>query len=377
MATSTATTSLARDQSPRARSLLIGRTVRLLPRRARRATCHDHRHADVPPLLLRVRCTETRWPSFEYTGVELDTFAKPAGIPTAGIAVRHCRSTCPTNTRLLTLQRRLKAAGAKCPTWSTTASSDRWYFTDPNGIRSKRVVALDATGRTHDYRDERFFADHDPVAAVQEILETGTVRSCPYPSGLTSARRCVVRSLRGIVGTTFVHGAGPPRRQFDGVWPHDHLAGSVHGASRGWWSVDDVTAIAVAVPRISIASLGSTSPIVMLGTLAVMAATLQEVSDGRLVLGLGPVGGLEHHPMVAHSGASAGRCLVPKCDVLGRRRGGARSRSVDRFLRWSDRLPSPATTAPDRHRWLRPKMAELAGRVGDGIMCPVARISAN
>src|ERR1700749_2307807 len=80
-------------------------------------------------------------------------------------------------------------------------------------------------------------------------------------------------------------------RGFDGVWLYDHLAGSVHGAPHvlECWTV--LSALAGAVPRLALGSLvlnvANRDP----GTLAVMAATLQEVSDGRLLLGIGAGGG--------------------------------------------------------------------------------------
>src|ERR1700722_6650723 len=73
----------------------------------------------------------------------------------------------------------------------------------------------------------------------------------------------------------------------DGVWLNDHLAGSVEGASHvlECWTV--LSALAAEVPRIALGPLvlnvANRDP----GTLAVMAATLQHVSKGRLVIGLG------------------------------------------------------------------------------------------
>src|SRR5215213_288754 len=78
---------------------------------------------------------------------------------------------------------------------------------------------------------------------------------------------------------------------FDGVWLYDHLAGSVHGASRVVECWTTLTAIAAVVPRISIGPLVLNIANRDAGTLAVMAATLQEVSGGRLLLGLGAGGG--------------------------------------------------------------------------------------
>ncbi len=70
------------------------------------------------------------------------------------------------------------------------------------------------------------------------------------------------------------------RAGFDGVWLNDHLAGSVEGAPDVLECWTALSALAEAVPRIAIGSLvlnvANRDP----GTLAVMAATLQEVSSG-------------------------------------------------------------------------------------------------
>ena len=78
---------------------------------------------------------------------------------------------------------------------------------------------------------------------------------------------------------------------FDGVWVYDHLAGSVHRAPHvlECWTV--LTAIAATVPRLRVGSLVLNVANRRPGTLAVAAATLQEVSGGRLLLGLGAGGG--------------------------------------------------------------------------------------
>src|SRR6516165_2235035 len=77
------------------------------------------------------------------------------------------------------------------------------------------------------------------------------------------------------------------RARFDGVWVNDHLAGSVQGAPHvlECWTV--LSALAAEVPRIAVGPLvlnvANRDP----GTLAVMAATLQHLSAGRLLLGVG------------------------------------------------------------------------------------------
>ena len=78
---------------------------------------------------------------------------------------------------------------------------------------------------------------------------------------------------------------------FDGIWLYDHLAGSAHRAPHvlECWTV--LSALAAVVPQLVVGSLvlnvANRDP----GTLAVMAATLQEVSGGRLLLGIGAGGG--------------------------------------------------------------------------------------
>jgi alkanesulfonate monooxygenase SsuD/methylene tetrahydromethanopterin reductase-like flavin-dependent oxidoreductase (luciferase family) len=157
---------------------------------------------------------------------------------------------------------------------------------------------------------------------------------------------------------------------FDGVWLYDHLAGSVH---RQRWVLEcwtTLTAVAVAVPRISIGSLvlnvANRDP----GTLAVMAATLQQVSGGRLLLGLGAGGG-RNTPYRAEQ-LGLGR-PVPGDTV--RRQSVAEAVSTLRSV-WSGTVGGvggflqPDPTPPVILGGFGPKMAELAGRVADGINLP-------
>ena len=89
------------------------------------------------------------------------------------------------------------------------------------------------------------------------------------------------------------------------MWLNDHLAGSVQGSSQvlECWTV--LSTLAASVPRITIGSLvlnvANRDPF----TLAVMAATLQHVSGGRLILGLG-------------AGAHAGTPWAIEQEALGR-----------------------------------------------------------
>src|SRR5204863_908356 len=78
---------------------------------------------------------------------------------------------------------------------------------------------------------------------------------------------------------------------FDGVWTYDHLAGSVHRESHVLECWTTLTAIAAVTPRIAVGPLVLNVANRDAGTLAVMAATLQEISGGRLLLGIGAGGG--------------------------------------------------------------------------------------
>ncbi|HEU0167848.1 MAG TPA: LLM class flavin-dependent oxidoreductase [Chloroflexota bacterium] len=78
---------------------------------------------------------------------------------------------------------------------------------------------------------------------------------------------------------------------FGGIWTWDHLAGSIHGESHvlECWTV--LTGLAVAVPRVMLGPCVLNVANRSAGTLAVMAATLQHLSGGRLLLGIGAGGG--------------------------------------------------------------------------------------
>jgi alkanesulfonate monooxygenase SsuD/methylene tetrahydromethanopterin reductase-like flavin-dependent oxidoreductase (luciferase family) len=164
--------------------------------------------------------------------------------------------------------------------------------------------------------------------------------------------------------------AAAEEARFDGLWLYDHLAGSVHGAGRVLECWTTLTAIAAAVPRLAIGPLvlnvANRDP----GTLAVMAATLQEVSDGRLLLGIGAGGG--HDTPYAAEQEALGRA------VPGDR---ARRQSVEQAITrlravWTGAFGGargflrPEPTPPVIVGGFGPKMAELAGRLGDGMNVP-------
>jgi alkanesulfonate monooxygenase SsuD/methylene tetrahydromethanopterin reductase-like flavin-dependent oxidoreductase (luciferase family) len=161
---------------------------------------------------------------------------------------------------------------------------------------------------------------------------------------------------------------------FDGVWLYDHLAGSPHGAPYVLESWTILTAIAALLPRIAIGPLvlnvANRDP----GVLAVMAATLQQVSDGRLLLGLGAGGGPDT-PYAAEQRAlgrrvpadPARRRAVEDAIAMLRATWSGQVAGVDGFLR-------PEPPPPIVIGAFGPKMAELAGRLGDGINLPAGPV---
>jgi alkanesulfonate monooxygenase SsuD/methylene tetrahydromethanopterin reductase-like flavin-dependent oxidoreductase (luciferase family) len=157
---------------------------------------------------------------------------------------------------------------------------------------------------------------------------------------------------------------------FDGVWLYDHLAGSVHRQRSVLECWTTLSAIAAIVPRIAVGpmvlNVANRDP----GTLAVMAATLQEVSDGRLILGLGAGGGVDT-PYAAEQqalgrqvpGDAVRRRSVEAAVATLRSVWSGTVRGVSGFLR-------PDPPPPIIVGGFGPKMAELAGRVADGVNLP-------
>ena len=154
---------------------------------------------------------------------------------------------------------------------------------------------------------------------------------------------------------------------FDGVWLYDHLAGSVHGEPHVLECWTTLTAIAASVPRIAVGpmvlNVANRDP----GTLAVMAATLQHLSGGRLLLGLGAGGGRDLP--YAHEQYALGRDVAG--DVV-RRRAVEAAITTLRAV-WSGTVNGvggflrPDPPPPIIIGGFGPKMAELAGRLADGI----------
>jgi alkanesulfonate monooxygenase SsuD/methylene tetrahydromethanopterin reductase-like flavin-dependent oxidoreductase (luciferase family) len=161
------------------------------------------------------------------------------------------------------------------------------------------------------------------------------------------------------------------RAGLDGVWVNDHLAGGVEGAPHvlECWTV--LASIAASVPRLALGPLvlnvANRDPAV----LAVMAATLQDVSGGRVLLGLGA--GAGRGTAYATEQTARGMPIPPD-----ERRREAVERAVEVLHRvWSGAV-APATgflrpepTPPVIVAGTGPKMAALAGRVADGLCLPL------
>jgi catechol 2,3-dioxygenase-like lactoylglutathione lyase family enzyme len=118
---------------------------------------------------------------FEYAGMELEPFAKPAGVPDPrAVQFDHLSFNVPDEAALEALQARLKAAGCEVTDVVDHSMIRSIYFTDPTGIALEASWwVLDATGRPADYGDSHLFADPDPVPAVEELRRTGHVASTP------------------------------------------------------------------------------------------------------------------------------------------------------------------------------------------------------
>jgi catechol 2,3-dioxygenase-like lactoylglutathione lyase family enzyme len=118
---------------------------------------------------------------FEYRGVDLDTFAKPAGVPIPQAAqFDHLALDLPDEDSLLALRDRLKAANCEVTDVVDHGFLRSIYFNDPSGIALEASFwVIDPTGRPADYADGRLFSDADPVPAVAELRDSGAVARIP------------------------------------------------------------------------------------------------------------------------------------------------------------------------------------------------------
>ncbi len=118
---------------------------------------------------------------FEYAQAPSSPFAKPAGIPDARAAqFDHLSFNVADEDALLALSRRLKSEHCEVTDVVDHGFIRSVYFTDPNGIALEASWwVTDATARRVDVHDERLFSDPDPVPAVSEIGQSGSVDHTP------------------------------------------------------------------------------------------------------------------------------------------------------------------------------------------------------
>lgn len=163
---------------------------------------------------------------------------------------------------------------------------------------------------------------------------------------------------------------------FDGLWTWDHLrdtGGSPVGVPEAWTVL---SALAEATSRIMLGPLVLNVANRHPGLLANMAATLQQVSGGRLLLGIGAGGG----PDLLYAAEQRMIGVPVELDAVRRRRVAEAARVVRRL--WSGdpsdfegryyqlRQPAgflrPEPPPPLIIAGFGPRMAALAGRHGDG-----------
>jgi catechol 2,3-dioxygenase-like lactoylglutathione lyase family enzyme len=119
---------------------------------------------------------------FEYTDIELATFAKPAGVPhPSATQFDHLSFDLVDEDALLELRSRLKEANCEVTDIVDHGFIRSIYFTDPSGIALEASCWInDPTGQADlSFDDSRVFVDPNPVPAVQELRRDGHVAHVP------------------------------------------------------------------------------------------------------------------------------------------------------------------------------------------------------
>jgi catechol 2,3-dioxygenase-like lactoylglutathione lyase family enzyme len=114
---------------------------------------------------------------FEYADQHLDMYAKPAGVPyDKASQFDHLSLNLPDEDALLRLRDRLKSHDCEVTDVVDHGFIHSIYFSDPHGMALEASWWLvDATGRPADYADGRLFMDENPVPALVELRDTGTL----------------------------------------------------------------------------------------------------------------------------------------------------------------------------------------------------------
>lgn len=114
---------------------------------------------------------------FEYLGADLETFAKPAGVPYPAGASQfdHLSLNVPDEASLEALQRRLKEHDCEVTDVVDHGFIRSIYFNDPTGIALEASYWTLPPNGPVDHGDPDWFHDDDPVPALREIRDTGRV----------------------------------------------------------------------------------------------------------------------------------------------------------------------------------------------------------
>ena len=164
---------------------------------------------------------------------------------------------------------------------------------------------------------------------------------------------------------------------FDGVWSYDHFSGASLGGSSAHDAWTLLGAVAGVTSRVMVGPLVANVSVRHPATLAVAAATLQQLSDGRAMLGIGAGAGpesafsleMEMVGLVPRA-APARRTMVVEAMAAVRQlwRGGG-TRTGDFFgLDAATGFPSPDPEPPIFVGANGPKLTEAAARAADGVV---------
>lgn len=169
---------------------------------------------------------------------------------------------------------------------------------------------------------------------------------------------------------------GAEHSGFDGVWIYDHFSGAALGGSS---SADPWTllgAIAGATERVSLGPLVANATVRHPAHIAVAAASLQDLSNGRCILGIGagagpdsPFSGEMAMVGLEAERASVRRQMVTEAIAVIRKlwSGGGDFDGVHHVLRGATGFPVPVPPPPIIVGANGPRMSDLAGRVADGV----------
>ena len=162
---------------------------------------------------------------------------------------------------------------------------------------------------------------------------------------------------------------------FDAVWTYDHVSGVSANAA---WVLDPwvtLTAIAAETERIDLGPLVLNATLRHPAHIAVASATLQEISGGRVMVGMGAGAGHDRF------GAEVGMIGLPRLSAAERRDRTEEAVTAVRALwRGTSHLDAEHHPLHDAEGFLRPdpapvivvgingpRMSALAGRVGDAV----------